>query len=703
MPGRTAASRYWVAKLATPFPRPCARLSQRNSFAPRGYRIPQGPWFMMRAMQFSLAAPRFRPAYSALAVFVAICGVTRLALLLRPEVSALPAIDLLRSFAVGFAYDLVAGGFALFPFVLWLALAPAPVARSRLYGAATLAGFFTACFLALLLAASEWLFWEEFGARFNFIAVDYLFYTHEVLGNIWQSYPAGRLLLALALGAGALSAILARRIWRWTATPVGWRPAAATPLLLAAFLAGATLLLDSDRKNLSSWDTANELAGDGLYEFFSALRRNELSFERYYPTLPLPDAMATVRDSFPGTQWVDAEGRSTERLVPGRGGERRLNVILVSVESLGAEFLGAYGDRRGLTPNLDHLATESLWFSRVYATGNRTVRGLEALSLSLPPTPGQSIVRRPHNERLFSLGGVFEDKGYGTIFAYGGYGWFDNMNAFFEANDYRAVDRRSIPPARVAFENIWGVADETLYDLALDEVDREKAAHGGRPVFVHVMTTSNHRPYTYPSGRIDISSGTGREGAVKYADYAIGHLIRQARKRPWFKDTVFVITADHGASARGTARIPVDKYLIPLFVYAPMHIAPRRVDRLMSQIDVPPTLLGLLDFRYYSKFLGRDVRRSPPESDRAFVGNFQTLAYLKADRMVVLQPKRQIEQFRLERGQNYAPLPVDPAMAREAIAYYQVASHLFRDGLYGDEEQLRPERRIAAAPSAADR
>ena len=652
---------------------------------------------MMRAMQSALPPARLRPALVALAVFVAACTLTRLALLVRPEVAALPGTDLLRSFVLGLGFDVVAAAYALVPFILWLVLVPGVVARSRAYRAATLAWLFAVFFCAFLLAVSEWLFWEEFGARFNFIAVDYLLYTHEVLGNIWQSYPTGKLLLALALAAAALTALLARRVWRWTAAPAGWRPAAAAMLLLAAFLGGAALFVDSDSKNLSAQDAANELAGNGLYEFFSALRRNELSFERYYATLPLAEAMATVRGAFADAQWIRPEAGGIERLEPGSGGERRLNVILVSAESLGAEFLGAYGDRRGLTPYLDRLARESLWFSKVYATGNRTVRGLEALALALPPTPGQSIVRRPHNDKLFSLGSVFEDKDYAVLFAYGGYGYFDNMNAFFDANDYRVVDRRSIPAARIEFENVWGVADEHLYDQVIDEIERDKAAQPERPIFAHVMTTSNHRPYTYPAGRIDIPSGSGREGAVKYTDYSIGRLIERARTRPWFKDTVFVITADHGASARGTSQIPVDKYLIPVFVYAPAHVPAARVDRLMSQIDVAPTLLGLLDFRYYTKFLGRDILHSPPASDRAFVGNFQTLAYLKGDRMAVLQPKRRVEVLQLGSGAAVSAAAQDPTLAREAISFYQVASHVFRNGLYLDEEQLLPERRIAIA------
>jgi phosphoglycerol transferase MdoB-like AlkP superfamily enzyme len=650
-------------------------------------------------MKINLLPVRLRPAFAAAAVFVAACTMTRIALALRPEVAQLGAADLLRSFAFGLGYDLAAAAYACTPFVLWLALAPDRLARTWFYRAASVAWFAIACFAVFFTAVAEWLFWDEFGARFNFIAVDYLLYTHEVIGNIWESYPTGKLLIALALAAAAAAALFARRIWRWSAAPSGWRfglAAAAAQIALAVLLAFA---VNSDFKNRSTQDAANELAGNGIYEFFAAERRNELSFERYYATLPLAGAMNIVRGGFPGTQWIKPEEGGVERLEPGAGGtggtrsEQKLNVILVSVESLGAEFLGAYGDKRGLTPNLDRLAKESLWFSKVYATGNRTVRGLEALSLALPPTPGQSIVRRPNNGNLFTLGSVFEDKGYGVVFAYGGYGYFDNMNAYFEANHYRAVDRRAIPAERIKFENVWGVADEHLYDQVIEEIDREKAAHGGRPVFVHVMTTSNHRPYTYPSGRIDIPSGKGREGAVKYTDYAIGYLFERARSRPWFKDTVFVITADHGASARGTSQIPVDKYLIPVFVYAPGRVAPRRVDRLMSQIDIPPTLLGLLDFRYYSKFLGRDVLRSAPATDRAFIANYQTLAFMKDDRIAVLQPKRKQNVYRLEEGRSYLPLPADAALTGEAIAFYQIASYLFRNGLYGDEEQRPPEER----------
>jgi hypothetical protein len=105
----------------------------------------------------------------------------------------------------------------------------------------------------------------------------------------------------------------------------------------------------------------------------------------------------------------------------------------------------------------------------------------------------------------------------------------------------------------------------------------------------------------------------------------------------------------------------------------------------------------MLDFRYYTKFLGRDVLHSPPQTDRAFVANFQTLGYLKGERMVVLQPGRKVDQYRIRGGERFPVPDADPALAREAIAFYQVASHVFRNGLYLDEEQSIPDDRIVSA------
>ena len=145
---------------------------------------------------------------------------------------------------------------------------------------------------------------------------------------------------------------------------------------------------------------------------------------------------------------------------------------------------------------------------------------MEALTLALPPTPGRSLIKRPRNENLFTLGSVFRSRGYDTAFIYGGFGYFDNMNYFFGNNGYRVIDRTS-PGADITFANVWGACDEDLFRWTMREADASFAAN--KPFHFFVMTTSNHRPFTYPEGKIDLpSKESGRSGAVKYSDFAIG-------------------------------------------------------------------------------------------------------------------------------------------------------------------------------------
>ena len=647
-----------------------------------------------------IRAHRSLPAALLVACLIVLFTTTRAALLLHPNNGAVTTADASAAFLIGLGFDLAVAVLICAPIFVLTFLVPNRMAMWRAWRASVLLTWGATLYGLTVVAIGEWLFWDEFSARYNFIAVDYLLYTHEVWSNIRESYPVGRILLALALPACITTYLLRRRLWTGAGAPMRTRQR-------LAFIAGGLLLVaivvryaDSDYREFSRSDVANELAGNGVFQFFAANRRNELPFEKHYAAMDPARSLRLVRSSLEASdiEPMRVLGAGVERLVQARSTPARPpNVVLVSIESMGAEFLGAYGNPNGLTPHLDRLARESLWFSNVYATGNRTVRGLEALSLALPPTPGQSIVRRPKNEGLFTLGSVLEDNAYQVYYAYGGYGYFDNMNVFFGTNDYRIIDRTDIPGDRIHFSNAWGVADEILFEHVLQELDRaHESGTDTKPFFVHVMTVSNHRPYTYPSGRIDIPSGTGRDGAVKYSDYAVGEFLERARGHAWFGNTIFVITADHGANARGTMDIPIDKYRIPLFFYAPGLIAPRRVDRLVSQIDIAPTLLGFTGLSYYSKFLGRDVLRAPAGSDRAFVANYQTLGYLRDGKLVILQPKRRVRAARIDAdGRILGPLD-EPALVEEAAAYYQAASFLFRSGLYRDEEQLPPEKRVRA-------
>lgn len=633
---------------------------------------------------------RLAPVVALAAILVGLSFLTRLALWMHADTAVPPVpTSLIHILGVGLGFDLAAVAYFCAPLALYLAVLPQRIAGSRPHMALFFAVFGVLVYVLCLVALAEWVFWDEFGTRFNFIAVDYLVYTHEVLGNIWQSYPVGRLLAALLVPTISIVWLARKPVLRGLRAATTWRARLTLGGLGVVLPAAVFALMSTTQKELSENVQANELAGNGLYEFFAANWNNELDYERFYATLPTQEAFAQVRTLMgePTAQEVGDTPETLKRIVAPQGVEKRLNVVLVSIESLGSEFISVLGNQQGITPQLDALTRSSLFFSNVYATGNRTVRGLEALSLAIPPTPGQSILKRPKNEELFSLGSVFEEKGYDTRFVYGGYGYFDNMGYFFDHNDYTTVDRSALSKADIHYENIWGVADEDLFTLALREADKSVAA--GKPFFLHVMTTSNHRPYTYPENRIDIPSGTGREGAVKYTDWAVGDFISRARARPWFTETLFVITADHGASARGTTDIPVERYRIPLWMYAPRHVAPARVDRLMSQIDIAPTLLGLLNMGYESKFFGYDMLRLPPGDERAFVATYQTLGYIRGPWLVTLSPQRKVK-VRALHGDAQPSAEQAQALEHEAISLYQVAARAFRHGMYLEEEHLRP-------------
>ncbi|HEY9249787.1 MAG TPA: sulfatase-like hydrolase/transferase, partial [Rariglobus sp.] len=429
-----------------------------------------------------------------LTLFLTLSWLTRLALLAQ----SLWAFDwnasLLAAFAWGLLFDTGTALLFAIPLVLVLTVLPAGIFQRR-WARVVAHGFFLLAIGGLLFSGvSEWFFWDEFNTRFNFIAVDYLVYTTEVVANIRESYPMPAILAVLALVSTGLYLLLARTglLDVWLESPA--EPARRRYLEGGAWVAAAALAaVGLDSNHLPAFDNTynRELAKNGPWSLFAAFRNNELEYKQFYSTLPVDAAFAKIRSELAqdGSLALTAPGaHDTLRYVKNNGPEQHLNVIQITVESLSAKFLGTYNPRSALTPNLDALADKSLVFDQLYATGTRTDRGMEALTLALPPTPGRSLVKRPNNAGLFTLGSVFGSRGYDTAFIYGGYGYFDNMNTFFGGNGYRIVDRASVAKDDITFANAWGACDEDLFNWTLREADASAAS--GKPFHFFVMTTS---------------------------------------------------------------------------------------------------------------------------------------------------------------------------------------------------------------------
>lgn len=625
------------------------------------------------------------------AIFASLSFLSRIFFLIwqRADIDFAP-LSFLNIFVLGFLFDAVAFLYIALVPLLYYSLSKQSYFNSKTHQKINKVLYFFLLYALVFGVFSEVVFWDEFQSRFNFIAVDYLVYTTEVIGNIIESYPMPALLSAIFVITAIIFFPTYKKIvvTKQEEAKVRFRNFA---VLVATIIFGF-YAVDSDKmvKSFSN-KYLSEIAENGLYQLFSAYRNNEIDYDRIYNTIDEAEALKMLRyiikQREPKSKFLDEDSIARHIPAPRLGFSHNHNIMFVTVESLSASFMESFGNKGNITPNLDELAKNGMLFKNLYATGTRTVRGLEALSLSIPPTPGNSIVRRPNNENLFNISSPLNERGYESKFIYGGFGYFDNMNYFFGNNGFEVIDRTKFADDEIEFANVWGVSDEDLFKKAIKEAD--KSYESGKPFLNFVMTTSNHRPYTYPEGKINIASKTGRNGAVKYTDYAIGKLIEEAKTKPWFDNTIFVIVADHCAGSAGNTDVPLWRYQIPAVFYAPKIIKPQKITKIASQIDIVPTLFGAMNLSYNSKFFGSDIidNKIIHENELVFVSTYSDIGYYDNDKLYLLKPKKEEVAFDVKL-KNYGWQGTEEVVTEnydaeefiEEISFYQLAAHFFKSG-----------------------
>ena len=645
----------------------------------------------MRKLQ-SIFKHRFGPLAVLAFILFSLSFITRVTLLIiswpNLELTMLRFIGIIF---IGFFYDLVVCSFFAIPVALYCWLMKDSWYRKKWQRIPLFLLFFIITLILVINVGGEIIFWDEFSVRYNFIAVDYLIYTTEVLGNIWESYNIPLITAAVIVVVAAILFLVRKKLT--ASQEVSMRFSKRSIFFLGFMLIplAGYFLVNNRFKNSSSNNYINELGGNGIYEFGSAFWNNEIEYNKFYATRNDTANFKILRNMLQAPNaTLTNDPLSIEREIKNDSPEHRWNVVLISVESLSGDYLKRFGNKENITPYLDSLIPYGLWFDQFYASGTRTVRGLEALSLAIPPTPGQSIVRRPDNDDMFTMGSVLKAKGYECNYIYGGNSFFDNMGNFFSNSSYTVLDKRDIPDSLVHLTTAWGVDDEAAFDFTLQQCDKSFSAH--KPFFNHIMTVSNHRPYIYPEGRIDIPpSSQTIAGAVKYTDYAINKFIKDAQQKPWFNNTLFVIVADHCAKSAGKTDLPVNRYHIPCIIYAPQLIKPAIEERLVSQIDLAPTILGLMNLNYTSRFFGYDMYNMTAGNERAFISTYQDMGYIKDGKMVILSAQQKIKMFKPDflTGGN-SPIATSDTLVNEAIAWYQGASFLYRSGWYKAVNKLKP-------------
>lgn len=360
------------------------------------------------------------------------------------------------------------------------------------------------------------------------------------------------------------------------------------------------------------------------------------------------------------------------------------NIVIIVEESLGARFVGSLGGLP-LTPNLDEWSSKGLWLTNLYATGIRSARGLEAIVSGFPPSSSRSVLKLGKSQgNFYTMAHTLSGLGYRNHFIYGGEGHFDNMKGFFLSNGFdTTVDINDYE--NFEFKGTWGVSDEDLFNRAhsimLEEQD---------PFFTLIFTSSFHSPYEFPDGKIklvDEKKNTKHNG-VKYADYALGQYLKKASQSKYWKDSIFLIVADHDERPRGRSLVPIESYHIPGLIIAD-GLTPRHFDKVTSHIDLLPTLLSLANISGTAPFVGQDFLSIPPDQPGRAVMQFgKNHAYMEGDNVIIHQPGRAAEQYQYA-NKTLTPTTLQQALARKALIWASLPGVLYREGLYTPDNRIR--------------
>lgn len=512
----------------------------------------------------------------------------------------------------------------------------------------------------------------EYDARPNRMFVEYLNHPHEVAAMLWHGYKIVLAAGSVAIGLlGWLGWTLFNAERQDQRIGMLWRLPLTIVIFLAAFLAGRGTLahrpLNAAMVAVGNDGMVNQLPLNSLYTLADAIHRmqDERSSAALYGTMPEAQMQALVRHA------AGLEGAPLDPNLPSLHTQtasahpaQPLNLVIIVEESLGAQYVGSLGGR-GLTPQLDALASGGWWFERVYATGTRSVRGLEAISTGFLPTPAEAVLKLPRSQQgFFTLAELLGRKGYHSRFVYGGEAHFDNMKGFFLGNGFDEVIDLPKFQTKPGFIGSWGASDEDMFN----ELHARLMQGGTQPTFTMAFSVSNHTPWEYPQGRIQAQGEAASvDNTVRYADWAIGEFFKRAKQSPYWRNTVFMVVADHDARVTGASLIPVQHFHIPALILGE-GITPRRDNRLVSQIDLAPTLLSVLGTNSTHPMLGSDLTQRSP--NRAIMQYGDTFGYLQGDQLLILQPHTPAKEFLYDRGhETLTPTARNPALAELALAH----------------------------------
>lgn len=650
-------------------------------------------------------------------LWCALFEVMRAGMILRnsAETQSLGWGQILSSFVYGLRFDLAIACYVVLPVVAighipWIGIAYSPKLRRVLYWLMVI----TAVAL-IFVQLAEFEFFKEFQTRYNQLAFQYLDQPRTVVGMMWYNYPIVRYLLTCAvlttLFALGLRFLDRKFFGPGVRNPVGAKAgheAAQMALLIGLMVIGMRGGLQEEPLHWgnayhSSNEFINQMSLNGVYALGQSAvdhfqHRKSSAWTR---KLPYEQARAVTRSLIvaPNEKLLEPEGstvlrepvRPAKRTVTLKHGERPPNVVLVLMESFSARFVGACGSKPDFTPHINQLAADGIVFDHAFSGGTHTHQGVFCSMLGFPNLPGfeylmQNIVS---NQPFLGLPTVLKREGYQTFFIYNGNMSWDNMEGFFRK---QGVDKFIGSPDYVNpihRDRVWGVTDQDVFDRANQEFE---AANAKGPFFSLILTLSNHIPFDLPEPlpfpkTTDMGEQNKRMDGVKYADWAVGRFIEQAKKLKYFENTLFVFVGDHGFHVDPTlTEVHLLYHHVPMVFYSPLLSEKGlKISSVAAQMNILPTVMGLLGIAKPQAAWGRDLF-SQEFSDENFVvfkgsggsGSSQAVALLRGDKMLVVGSEGTTKLWQYALNPTAAVTPLDDPAAKDRMllevnAYVQSA------------------------------
>ncbi|MBD1572260.1 LTA synthase family protein [Vibrio sp. S17_S38] len=517
--------------------------------------------------------------------------------------------------------------------------------------------FVAGLWLLVYMEISTPTFIEEYDVRPNRFFVEYLIYPKEVMSMLWTGYKLELFLgfivtvLTLYFGwmfSGAIVSDISSPAWYWR-LPLGL--VAVALCVLGARSSFGHRGINPSMIAFSNDNLMNDFALNSTYSVLYAIKlmRTEEDSSKYYPKMEHDKVVDLIQKSthVEQSQYTHQELPTLVRRPASYKGKPK-NIVILLQESLGSRFVGGLGGLP-LTPNLDEIIKESWYFTRLYATGTRSIRGIEAVTSGFSPTPANAIVKLPKGQQdFYTIAQTLSHNGYHTQFIYGGESHFDNMKGYCLGNGF--TDIQDLPTfIKPQFVGSWGACDEDLYEKAHQQFTELNKSD--KPFFSFVFTTTNHSPFEYPEGKIEPynSPAATRENTVKYSDFAFGEFIKQAKASDYWDDTIFVVVADHDSRVSGDQSIPADYFKIPAIIFGG-GVEAKQDDRIASQIDLPPTLLSLAGIDNFGPMIGHDLTQDIETSKlRAMMQFHNTFAWMNNDNQaVVFQANKPVETYQYD-------------------------------------------------------